>query len=300
MKIAILGARGIGRVHAGVFFRLGQSISYVLGSTADSAALAAAEISQITGTAPESFSDLSTLLTRSPDAVVIATPPRVHFEEIMLVAGRGIPIFCEKPLFWRDGQSPESLMSTLEQIRDAAAHLLFLNSPNGYFLDSLAEYIGPPDAVREVRFAFYTQGKYRNSEIGIDLLTHGFTILYHLLGPRNLRHVKKSVEESRFRCHFAYGDAAVEFDFIANPDGDKFFELEVDGVAFRRVQRGSGADYRMSMLNTSNNREIAIEDPFVISARRFLELVAVGASGFQQEFDKTAAVYSLMVRTLSA
>ena len=300
MNIAILGARGIGRVHAGVFSRLGQSISQVLGSTPESAAIAAAEIAQVTGSAPESFADLGALLARSPDAVVIATPPRIHFEQIRQVARTGIPIFCEKPLFWRDGQSPESLLSALDEIRESAAKLLFLNSPSGYFLNSLAERIGSPEAIRHVRFSFFTKGKYRGAEIGVDLLTHGFTVLLHLLGIRQLQSVVKIIDESRFLSRFAYGEAVVEFDFRSNPEGEKFFELEVDGLAFRRVQRGTGADYRMSMLDTSRNDEIAIEDPFVISARRFLELIATGPASFQREFETTAAAFELMVRTLSA
>ena len=41
------------------------------------------------------------LLKKSmPEAVVISTPNELHYEQILKVLDKKIPIFCEKPLFW--------------------------------------------------------------------------------------------------------------------------------------------------------------------------------------------------------
>jgi predicted dehydrogenase len=45
-----------------------------------------------------SFADLTAALNWPPDFVVVATPTHLHAEQTLLVVGKGLPVFVEKPL----------------------------------------------------------------------------------------------------------------------------------------------------------------------------------------------------------
>jgi len=94
VRVAIMGARGIGRVHARIFHELGAEVCAVLGSSEESAARAAEELRSSFGIVPEPFSDVERLLERPLDAVSICTPPRLHFVHLMAAFARRLPACC--------------------------------------------------------------------------------------------------------------------------------------------------------------------------------------------------------------
>lgn len=92
MRIALLGAGRIGRLHARLL-RDTPGIDEVLIADADPAR--AAEVAAETGvTATTAIADA----IGSADATVIAAATSAHAELIRTAIGRGLPTFCEKPL----------------------------------------------------------------------------------------------------------------------------------------------------------------------------------------------------------
>lgn len=298
MNIAILGARGIGRIHAGVFHRLGHTIGHVLGTSLASATEAARTIGMVTGDAPTPHGDLVALLDTRPDAVVIATPPHVHRGHILAVAARHTPILCEKPMFWEAGLTRATAVAGLDELRRSAADHLFVASPNSFLVQAVASRLPAPMDVRRLRFAFHTQGPYKGRDIGVDLLTHALTVVDGVLGLRAPQAVTTRVTDDRFYCRLQQDDVDVELDLREDPTAEKCFEFEVNGRVFRRVQRGAEATYRVCMHDVSLGDEVPVEDPFIASARAFTVLAAGDAAGFRRHFETSARVFESMTRIL--
>ena len=92
MRVALLGAGRIGRLHAGLLSSTEGVDSLVI---ADVDTARAAEVAAAVGatTAPSMDAALE-----GADAVVIAAATGAHAELIRASIGRGLPTFCEKPL----------------------------------------------------------------------------------------------------------------------------------------------------------------------------------------------------------
>ena len=100
MKLALLGAGRIGRLHARLLSATPGVDDLVIGDAVpDRAAEAAAEVGRAAAASLEAALDAA-------DAVVIAATTTAHAELIRAAIGRGKPTFCEKPL-------AESLEATL-------------------------------------------------------------------------------------------------------------------------------------------------------------------------------------------
>lgn len=91
MRVAVLGAGSMGRLHAEILGRApGVDDLLVADLDADRARLVA-EAAGGRAVAPGDA-------MRTADAVVIVTPPEYHREALLAAIERGLPAFCEKPL----------------------------------------------------------------------------------------------------------------------------------------------------------------------------------------------------------
>ncbi|MFF6788779.1 Gfo/Idh/MocA family oxidoreductase [Streptomyces filamentosus] len=93
MRIGLIGTGRIGSFHAGVLARHPEVGSLVV---ADADAGRAASVAAALGA--EAAPDVTALLGRGPDAVVIASATAAHAELIARAARAGLPVFCEKPI----------------------------------------------------------------------------------------------------------------------------------------------------------------------------------------------------------
>lgn len=90
LEIAVLGAGRIGRIHAG---NIAAHPNARLAGIADTMPAAAASLAEALGTRVLSLDDAV-----RADAVVICSPTPTHADYIEQAAGRGRPVFCEKPI----------------------------------------------------------------------------------------------------------------------------------------------------------------------------------------------------------
>ncbi len=270
-QVAILGARGIGQVHARLFQKSGANVCAVLGSTMRTAEQAAEYLQESLGISPKPFDNLERLITQArPDALSICTPPECHFQQILTAFNSGIPVFCEKPLIWEKNLTPETLEDRLHQLSRYQKKNLFLNTCNAYFLEHIIKKIGKPSSINSFSFKFYTQGPHRGKDIGVDLLPHGLSLLIYLLGYKNITRVSQKVELNSYQCQFPYGDCQVSFDFQERDGGLKHLAFSINGREFTRVQKGEGKTYKVFLKDSEEGREIETVDPFQIYISRFL------------------------------
>lgn len=93
IKIGLLGCGRIGQVHA---LSLAQISSARLVAVADAVPEAALALSRSSGAEVRSAADL--INASDVDAVIVATPTTLHFDQIHELAAAGKAIFCEKPI----------------------------------------------------------------------------------------------------------------------------------------------------------------------------------------------------------
>jgi myo-inositol 2-dehydrogenase/D-chiro-inositol 1-dehydrogenase len=93
ISIGLLGCGRIGQVHAASIARMDNAR---LIAVADAVPEAAASLAQRSGAQVRSAEDI--IAASDIDAVVIATPTSLHYDQIHALARAGKAIFCEKPI----------------------------------------------------------------------------------------------------------------------------------------------------------------------------------------------------------
>jgi len=93
VRVGILGAGNIGRIHAEAFSRHPRAaVTCVADADAARAETLAAELGA------RSFRDLEGVLGAGIDLLVVATPNSLHAETALAALERGVPVFSEKPM----------------------------------------------------------------------------------------------------------------------------------------------------------------------------------------------------------
>ena len=294
MRIAIIGIRGIGSVHARIFHKLGASITGVSSSSELSAANAAMQLEFIYGINTRSYACVKRLLDETkPDAVVIATPPYLHETHLAMCFERNLPVLCEKPLFWPKNNREsvaEKIQEFIQSIR-GSTHRLMLNTPNVHFIDAICpgEW---PEPIHRFDFEFFTCGEAKGDAIAVDLLPHGVAMLQRLnsscssITPCYLNDMSIKSSESQWSCKGKWGDILVCMNFRQNPKGPRHLMFAVNDNCVLRVQNGEGANYSVELH--TKHRIIHLKDPFETRSKFFLRLIKRGSEEVWQEVRQLA------------
>jgi predicted dehydrogenase len=258
-------------VCARIFSELGAEVCAVLGSSSKTAAAAATELSNSFGIRAKPFHELAPLLDESLDAVNICTPPHLHFDQLLAAFDRGLPVLCEKPLFWDECEGIAAVLGKLERIAAHPGRQLFVNTSNAAFIEAVRDKVAPSGAVERFGFRFHTGGPHRGRAIAADLLPHGLSLLLALQGRQTLASVSAESTPTRYACRFAYGGCQVDFDFRQGHVGPSGLAFCIDGRQWTRVQEGRGASYRVSLRDEQSGELTRIEDPFRTYIAEFLQ-----------------------------
>lgn len=299
-RIAILGARGIGRVHARIFQKLGADVCAVLASSDETAEVASKDLADSFGIQTKSFSRVKDVLSEPLDAVSICTPPELHFEHTCLAFDRGLPVFCEKPLFWNDGLTVTEIEKKLHTLEIHPKRKLLVNTSNTVFADTIINSFGQQKNAQRFVFQFYTQGSYQGKGIALDLLPHGLSILLHLFGVREINNFTCDINRHNFSCSFNYGEREVVFDFQEKPGGPKALKFSFDDNQFQRIQEGCGATYKVFIESIKTKEKFEVQDPFTVYISRFLQNYVINKLIVKDDYMIASANIELMVRCADA
>lgn len=109
VKIGLIGCGWWGMVNVKAAFKAGGAqIIALCDVDSDHLAATAAEIDQLQGSRPLTFKRYEDLIaTAGLEAVIIATPPHWHALQFIAAVGRGLDVYCEKPLAYdiREGRA---------------------------------------------------------------------------------------------------------------------------------------------------------------------------------------------------
>ena len=299
IRLAILGAGGIGKVHARIFHKLGVDICAVLGSTKESSQKVAQSLNSAYGIQAQPFDCLEILLKKTkPDAVSICTPPKLHFEQIISAFNDCVAVFCEKPLFWEDNMTPLLLEKKLALIKNHSYRRLYVNTSNASLVDTILPMLENRNKINSFIFRFFTQGRNQYQNIAVDLLPHACSLLLKLLPSSIPQQLKQKIAVNHYSCSFDYGNCLVKFDFQEQTNGPKLFEFIINRRCFTRVQKGDGDTYKVYLHDSLTKSNILTDDPFVVYIKKFIVFCKNGILHEKDQFNEAASNMRLMTKIL--
>lgn len=122
LRVAVLGASGIGKSHARWLAKHSCDVVSFLGSSDESIQLTHSHLEAHMGFEGRGFSDLTQLLSETqPQAVCIASPSPLHYAQAMQCLEAGIHVLCEKPLVYSPARSKRENMDGARELLKAAA-----------------------------------------------------------------------------------------------------------------------------------------------------------------------------------
>ena len=122
LRVAIIGASGIGKNHARWFAKHSCDVVSFLGSSDESVALTRSHLEAHMGFRGNGYSDLGQLLSQSqPQAVCISSPPGLHYAQAMQCLEAGVHVLCEKPLVYSPSQSRRENVDGARELQKFAA-----------------------------------------------------------------------------------------------------------------------------------------------------------------------------------
>ena len=299
MKLAILGASGIGKFHARTFDKLNVEVNSILSSSKVTGKATSQDLKDSLGLKVNYYDDLDMLLNKSmPDAVTICTPNELHYEQILKVLDKKIPIFCEKPLFWNKKDNYKAFSKKLKVISDHPNRAIFVNTSGASYIKSINFFLPLSEDINSFNFNFTTQGNSKHIEIAEDLMPHGLAMLIELFGFHDITSFKQEYSENTYKCNFYYSGCKVNFDFKEGKLFKKEFIFSVNEEKYVRIQNRSLKNYEVFLDCISQNRKIKIDDPFEVYASRFINFCTNVSNLQKDEFNESSHNLNLMAKIL--
>jgi hypothetical protein len=296
----VLGASGIGAVHVRNFLSIGVKIVSILSSSKKTGIETSRRINKLYGIDIDYFTDLNELINNSmPDAISICTPADLHYEQLCMLIKKGIPVFCEKPLFWNKDISLDELNRKLDYLSRYENKTLFVNTSNIYFIDSIQNKLPRKELIKNFIFRFYTNGIFRKTDIAYDLLPHGLSVLVKILGKKSLTEIQRNVSNNNYKCSFKYGSCFVEFDFSQSDSISKELSFDINERKYIRVQKGDYEKYEVFLKDINADKLIKTEDPFLCHMKKFINICkSEKLSKNHDSFDESSLNLQLMGQIL--
>ncbi len=286
-KIGIIGAarrhQGTGPYIAHIFASLGHEISGIVGTSEFSIKRTLTDLSSHYGINTQRYTNFNHLIeSHALDIIVIASPPGSHLDYLELAAENNLHIFCEKPFWWPENNalaltSYEQTLQTVIDKSKAKQRYIHLNTQWPYTLKDFPCL--HPSAIinNEIKqFAMHLSPQSEGIPMLIDAASHGFSMLYQLVGAGNLNQVKLKKTSNGALIHFDYehqqGITKSTLGFTQSNETPKPASYQINGHTVNRTV--SLPEYQIQLQ--SDQQTIAIQDPLDASIRDFLASIDAG------------------------
>lgn len=273
MKIAVLGAGAIGRIHIKILNKLGIKETYFLTRTLESGKETSNYLYNSHGIQSKYYTSFESLISNDLDGVSICLPNESHYEYLIKLLEQKIPVFCEKPLFWNDCDTYYDVKLKLKKISNYREKILLINTCNNYFIKELRKHENIIEPIKSFKFNFFTNGLNRYQDIGVDLLPHALSLLIELMGDKEIRNLEiNDIEANRYFCCFRYDESYIEFDLRESPEIEKKLSFEINDEKYERVQETLDSNYTVSLKNINSGNQYYMKDPFEIYLKKFIDI----------------------------
>lgn len=219
MKVAVVGARGIGKHHAKWLAKAGCEVAALYGTTPDSAEAAAAGLRELFDFDGAVFSDWRRFVTEGDfEACSICSPADCHLENVRDLAATGKHLLCEKPLVWIWERSPLRLMEDARQVVEAIEAAGVIGAVNAQYPAALEGFRalyrqvrGREPTFEALEFLLETKGKPRSphgpAEAWVDLAPHPLALIDSL--------APGGIDWETLRVHDGPHEFAASFDWLS-------------------------------------------------------------------------------------
>jgi predicted dehydrogenase len=187
LKVAIVGASGIGMHHARWHHLSGSEVVAFLGTSQTSCEQTASRLSDYFGFSGRAYTHLDVLLEKEkPDIVDVCSPFHLHRSHVEAVLGAGCHVICEKPLCWDMAKSLDEIIDDGEAMQAAleVAEGLWVMSAQypastPIYMGFYTKSVGRCDRIESVYMEMEVKGRKGpkfGEDIWIDLATHPLSL----------------------------------------------------------------------------------------------------------------------------
>ena len=297
LRVGIIGASGIGLVHARIYSEFGNDVVAILSSTKLRSIEVSSNLKKHLNINVKPFYIIEDFLKENLDLISICSAPKLHFNHIISCFNYNIPVFCEKPLLDISKLNNEQFFLQLKKIKNHKNRFIYVNTSNTVFVDSIMDYKKIENDFKNIRFEFFTNGPYKYLDIGLDLLPHAFSVLGHLLKENKIENLDFDLTENKFKCNFRFGDTIVEFDLRQDVNGPKHMLFNFDGDEYIREQNGQGESYRVYLVHSNLNKKIICEDPFKIHINNFIN--SINQNSNKDKYENAESILKMTLDTIN-
>jgi len=144
VRVALVGASGIGKHHAKWWALEGAEVRAFVGTSPASVARTRETLEGLFGFSGTGYTGLDELLAaEAPDIVDVCSPPAFHMAHATTALEAGCDVLCEKPLFFDPSLPPEAML-------DQAGGLIALARDRGRRLGVCTQYTAGADVFGRV------------------------------------------------------------------------------------------------------------------------------------------------------
>ena len=215
LKVAVIGASGIGQHHARWHHLSGAQVVAFVGTSEASCAKTRAQLQAYFGFDGRAYTDVAHMLAaEQPDVVDVSSPFYLHKEHAIMALESGCHVVCEKPLCWDVDRSLDDILAdgqAVVQAAEQAGKLLVMSAqyPAGIsvYRDFYTRVRGAWDKVESLEMEMEVKGRggpKAREDIWIDVASHPLSLVLGFLpgGEIDWTTVSCAIDERENRARF--------------------------------------------------------------------------------------------------
>lgn len=264
MKVAVIGAGGVGKYHAREYSQYGCNVVAIAGSSEGSSKKSSENLKTEFEIHAKPYWDIDMLISKEKiDAVSICTPIELHPTQVQKFLKAGVHVLCEKPLVFSDA---DSYLVAKELFALAKKKNLILTVNTQWA--AIAKYFEDKPLKK---FFVYMEPGAEGKNFIIDHLPHANSLLVELMPYGKISNLHfGSIKNNEIKIMFAYytdrETCDVTYHFKYKRDSPRRIIFGFNDDKFTRVL---GKNYEQTLR--SDKRAIPIEDPLRTSVRKFID-----------------------------
>ncbi|MCZ6632333.1 MAG: Gfo/Idh/MocA family oxidoreductase [bacterium] len=246
VRVAVIGASGIGQHHARWYHLSGCEVVAFAGTSEASCAQTQARLKDYFGFEGRAYTDVAQLLDREqPDIVDVSSPFHLHRAHALIALEAGCHVVCEKPLCWDVKKELDQIVEDGKAVVAGAKQAGKLLAVSAQYPASIPFYWqlyervrGSRDPVERISMEMEVKGrrgpKFRE-EIWVDVASHPLSLVLGFLpgGAIDFETASCVIAERENRATFDYvtpeGRCAVEIILRDIDDGSPVRRFGVNG-----------------------------------------------------------------------
>ena len=192
LKVAVIGASGIGQHHARWHHLSGSQVVAFVGTSEESCAKTRSQLQAYFGFDGRAYTDVAQMLAaEQPDVVDVSSPFNLHRDHAIMALESGCHVVCEKPLCWDVDRDLDDILSDGQAVIRAAEQagkslVMSAQYPAGIsvYRDFYTRVRGTWGAIESLEMEMEVKGRggpKAREDIWIDVASHPLSLVLGFL-----------------------------------------------------------------------------------------------------------------------